>query len=293
MNTKFQKNKHQFINWEETFKWRKTNLGLTNENYLLDEKLLLRLSGKISNPFLQRENEIAMIRLLADKKINVPIVAYYYDDDGRFVYVSEFQENSKHFGNMPLTKNNLIKVATLIKKFHKIDGKNTNLTKIDMKVNLEHHISKAKKEYGSNMKVVIKKMFAFLETMDFSDLVISHNDLMKENVLINKNNEYFLIDFEYCSLNHRYYDFAVFVASTNMIDDKKMLKYWVSLIDADGDKDVFSKVCFLTLYRTLIGYYWANEMWEVHQNQVYYDLMILKWEQSQKCYQMIMNHKND
>lgn len=192
---------------------------------MLDNKYLLRKAPKIVNPFVQRENEIAVQSLLENQKINVPVLAYYYDKDNCFTYITEFQQNSHNFAEKPINKVTLRKVSEIIKKLHAVDHHDSKVQKLNMMDNLQKHIASTKKEYGENMAVTNQIMFDFLKMFDFSDLVVSHNDLMKENILVDENDNYYIIDYEYCGLNVRFYDYAIFIASVNLITQPKLHQY--------------------------------------------------------------------
>lgn len=69
------------------------------------------------------------------------------------------------------------------------------------KINYEYIKEKAKK--------YIDGLIEFICHMKF-DLCLSHNDFQQLNVLVNKSNsnEFYVIDFEYASLNYQYFDIA-------------------------------------------------------------------------------------
>lgn len=71
--------------------------------------------------------------------------------------------------------------------------------------------------------------------LDNTKLVVSHNDLIKDNFLIIEEKMY-LIDFEYVSLNHPLFDYASFLTESLSRSQGKEFEKMLDLTDKDENK---------------------------------------------------------
>ncbi|WP_415406338.1 choline/ethanolamine kinase family protein [Sulfurovum sp. CS9] len=166
----------------ETFTLLK-NQGYCNENYLLkaeDKKYLIR-KFKLQN---DRKFEFKVQKLAYEKNIAAePILL----DDENGLMICEFLEG-KH--KIVLDKYDLKKLAQVLKELHSIKL-NT------MPLNLESALTSKSKE--------IKQAFVTLGKYEVEE-VLCHNDLNPKNILFT--DEVKFIDWEFASVNDRYFDLA-------------------------------------------------------------------------------------
>lgn len=278
----------QFRDWRNNFQCFKTDLGLTNDNYILDNKFLLRKSSPQTIFFIQRANEIAILELIKDKKINVPIVHHFFDKDSNFIYISRFFTGAKNFAQLPQNETNLKQVANLIKKLHQVDYQNSSIKRLDMKQNLINHIKlSGYANDDAELNNLIKKIKMFLKEFDWNgETVLSHNDPLKENFLIDSQNNWYLIDYEYCSLNTPYYDVAVFASASGLVKERKLWKFWLKLFNLEGKQEE-RKLLFFVLYRDVLGHFWARCMNLHGPKSTYQQLMAKKLQQAKVTFQFI------
>lgn len=280
-----------FQNWKKYFIYQKTNLGLTNHNYILesgDEQFLLRQSSPKTIFFIQRANEIKVLKLIKDQKINTPVIDYFFDKEQNFIYISRFLEGAKNFAQIEKTPHNLAKAAHLIKKLHRVDYQKSEVTQLNMTENITNHINLSKYD-GKNLQLnhLIAELKTFLSSFDWTkEIVLSHNDPLKENFLVDKEGNWYLIDYEYCSLNSSYYDIAVFASANALVKSPQLWRCWLNLF-AITTKQEEKTLLFFVLYRDILGYFWAKCM-HLHSGlSVYEQLMAKKLAQSNDTFQLI------
>ena len=279
----------KFQNWQSNFKYIKTDLGLTNDNYLLAEKFLLRQSCTKTNFFIQRTNEIEALKLNALKAINVPVVTSFFDRKQNFIYVTKFLPLAKNLAHLELNKTNLKATAQLINKLHQIDYQSGKFEQLDMKKNLINHIKLGQYNYQNKpLNKIIVGLINFLENFNWKEkIVLSHNDTLKENFLFdNQTGKWYLIDYEYCSLNTPYYDIAVFASANQLVKRSDLLSYWLELFQVNKATEK-EKILYFILYRDVLGYFWAKTMNINKPDYKYVQLMQKKLKQGMKTSQLL------
>ena len=274
---------NKFKDWKKNFVFVKTDLGLTNANYLLDDQFLLRQSKATTIFFIQRENEIKTIKLIKDQQINVPVIDHFFDENGNFIYITKFLKGVKNFAQVEKNDANLAQAAQLIKKLHKVDYQKSGIKQLNMKQNLINHIDLSKYNYDNEeLNALIVNLKTFLDHFDWKkEIVLSHNDPLKENFLIDQNQNWYLIDFEYCSLNSPYYDIAVFASANELVKSLPLWKKWLQLF-AINKLEEERTLLFFVLYRDVLGYFWARCMNLYNPSPKYVQLMTKKLTQTEK-----------
>ncbi len=112
---------------------------------------------------------------------------------------------------------------------------NNQITSISDQTNFNHDKIKEKAdEYLAGLML-------FISQMQF-ELKLCHNDFQQLNVLVDSNNKYYVIDFEYASLNYIYYDIANYFAECAL--DNTELKYHEHLYPSKESRCQFYKEYF-------------------------------------------------
>ncbi len=106
------------------------------------------------------------------------------------------------------------------------------------------------------------------------DWVLSHNDLIKDNILIDQNNKYYLIDYDFAMLNDPLFDFASFISESNLNTEniKHLIKY-NKLSPSD-----YNRVLDLINYQNLLWCVWAIFMWERTNNPKFQEIANQKYQ---------------
>ena len=202
-----------------------------------DIKSVIRIDFDIPNWLKkQRASEFQILNFLKTKIQNQKIL---YHDLDRGILIREFHEGKEISYSDIRRKENLISLGKEIKKVHEIKIDNVAIN------NFENAIE----NYRDTLKNKIKNNWYLYQGFKIFDslscrkeqIIFSHNDLNRENILFNKN--YFFIDWEYASANSPYFDLASIISSydfnykeigylfdgynKNFIFDQEELKNWV------------------------------------------------------------------
>lgn len=95
-------------------------------------------------------------------------------------------------------------------------------------------------------QIYLEKYKEIIEKYKYLDLVLSHNDIRPSNILINKS-KVTIIDFEWCTLNNRYWDLANFVRELEFpLNELKIIftKYFKKLDFKILQDMIFATTCF-------------------------------------------------
>ena len=158
--------------------------GFCNENYSFQMDSKTYLFRKFKEQNVDRKFEFKVQNLAYEKKIAAKAILL---DEENGLMICEFLEG--HHKDT-LDRNNLIELANLLKKLHTIQ--------IDREpLNVE--------ELFDNKSPELIKVFDTVKNHQ-SENVLCHNDLNPKNILFS--NDIKFIDWEYASINDRYFDLA-------------------------------------------------------------------------------------
>lgn len=262
--------KHSFRDWNKAFQIQKKEWGLTNELFLLDQKYVLR-RARFNNPFTDYQQEIILLNYLKNQTITPKIYDIWTDQKALYL-VSKYV---KHFKKATLDQTLLKRIAKLIYQFQNF--KIPQIKKFAFQANLEQHLKEAKRSLSGQIKAIYTILQAFLKTWKPEKWVLTHNDLVLENILFAKTRTY-LIDFEHASLNTPFYDPACVIAENCLWKKQHLWNFWLKQFNIRKEKNE-KKVVFLALYRLFIGYLWARTYWNMTNAQKYFLLLLRKEEE--------------
>jgi len=114
-------------------------------------------------------------------------------------------------------------------------------------------------------KNIVKKAIKLFKDIpeDKRDLVFSHNDLNPTNILLNKEDVYF-IDWEYASINSRYYDLSKIINSYNLnnLDINKFFFYY----GLDTNDNTFKIINYWNLLDKYLELIWSLVINKIYCN---------------------------
>lgn len=172
---------------------KKLSGGFTNFCYYIKTLNNCEFFIRVGNHKIDRTNEYSF--LCASKKIK----KYFYYDFLTGDAIKKWEKGRNPSFEECLTKKIFIGIVKQIKKIQKINLNKVSKVKIrDFYQFIE--ITKIEKKYLEKYKEIIEKYKNL-------DLVLSHNDIRPSNILIKKNKTS-IIDFEWCTLNNKYWDLA-------------------------------------------------------------------------------------
>ena len=264
---------------EKILKQEKTDLGLTNQNYIvtLDDKqqFFVRIPYDHNHDLFNYELEKHIHETIKDANINLPYVSI---DSETGIKVSPYLKNIKHLDELDLVQS-LPKIAEKIRQLHQHPK-----TNVDFRTKEKYHIFKQKTK---NSLINLDDYEFLLDELDqFSERVLCHNDLVNGNV-IEYNNEIYLIDYEYACDNHPYFD-LLSLLTENSIYNKHVRKIFFEAYfnhpitqSLQHDLDVFESV------HDLLWCQWAQMQFSILKEPIYKQIADQKYDQLKKMIQKL------
>ncbi len=185
---------------------KKDHIALTNDVFFIETEkhsLVLKLFSKNNQCVLPLDVHHFLIKQFSRLKITAE--CYYFNDD---YFVLEYIDGT----NLQLNNidtliikhmSNIVKImhdSKLILPKRELKDTAHTYIKYIKQSQLNNFTLKNTLEYGEK----IFKQISYLK----EDLCLCHNDLNINNFIVTKDRKLFLIDFEYASINDRYFDFA-------------------------------------------------------------------------------------
>ena len=174
-------------------------------------------------------------------------------------------------------------ICEYLEGFHKIKLENNDLKDLCKSIKILHDIKLECKEvdlvelfnyYNKkylNESILNKVKDAFSSLKSFKkELVFSHNDLNPGNIIFNKGVKF--IDWEYSSVNDKYYDLANILIEFNLDDEEEenlLLSYFDSLT-CDYDKLKVYKIVYVCL-----SLLWFDEQKVYDKRNKFYEKLLI------------------
>lgn len=188
--------------------------GTSNKIYLLNDNIILRLYGKNSDTLVDHKNEKYITNELSKLNISPKIVCDF--DGGR---LEEFIKNSRLPTTNDLLTNKEI-LINVIKKMRELHNVKLNLNENPILIkNICDWTYEAKNINSLYTEIYELKDYILdkLKNIKTLGIVLCHNDLQKNNILVNNNDlSVNLIDFEYCGYNFIEFEIANFLCELFM-----------------------------------------------------------------------------
>lgn len=238
--------------------------GFSNQNFIVNDAYVLRILKENRDETLSIKNEINNYKTIENLKISEKLI-YLNEENG--IKITKFIHQT-HYYSTPKKIEELKGVAKNIKKLHKLK---TNIThEYDYVNKLNVYKSKIpvslylSKEYEDN---IIEKMIQISKN---KPLVMSHNDLVKGNILFTKNKTYF-IDWEYGSLNYEYFDLASFISENNLTIEETIIflnEYYKSKLN----ETIKKRISIFIKALDILFYYWACYYYFLRKDLIYKEI---------------------
>lgn len=231
------------------------NEGITNESFLIDKKYVYRHKKEILDPFNIPKNEFKVIKALKNEKYVEDVIDYNRKSGQK---LSLFIEGTTRLDRNP-SKKKLHQVHDVIMSLHALP----TISGMDFLPfeRIEFYKQKIVSEINPSLEKQIiteaKKLYQLYP------LVLSHNDLVKGNLLF-KEDRMFLLDFEYAGNNIELFDIASFLSENNIKSEEKK-DYFISLFENINKKDVISMINF----ENILWYYWAKYLYKVTSRKIF------------------------
>jgi thiamine kinase-like enzyme len=241
--------------------------GLNSANYLINRHDVLRIKKPSFDTFYHPINEFKAEKLVATTGLT-PKLLHFNQISGN--KLTSFLPDTT-FISKPPTKKQVQSVAQALKQLHALP--NGDIAPFD-----------AIKRYALYKKTANiltsgpneEKIIAYIQHLfTQSPAVFCHNDLVSGNILFKDDNIY-IIDYEYAGLNHYLFDLASFISENNINDaaliDSFLATYFQEKNIPRRDFDI---VCRFLDY---LWYYWAQGMFNVTGQSIFKTIAKAKWQ---------------
>ncbi|QBQ07623.1 choline kinase [Spiroplasma gladiatoris] len=252
--------------------------GLTN-NILIKDDQIIKFAKELSKTYLDKKNEYNVLNefLNSDQDVMIKPIEFNYKNNN---LISSFKilKDFKSLEEYEINELVLSKIVDSIYKFHNIKLNFKKIKRFNYKNFLFFFVNNIKNKMfnlSREIKIVLNKV-SQLEKCDF---VISHNDLVPGNILINKNFEIKFIDYDYVMLNDKFFDIASFITET-LNDNEELIKNFISLVIKKNllKKEELDMLNNCIAYQDVLWTLWANYMHENLNEDIYLQIAKEKYD---------------
>lgn len=217
--------------------------GISNENFLINNKVVLRIPYKLNSNRDRFNNECLnlfqyeMENIAYSNNIGTKLFNYSLK---RNTKLTKYLTNYKQIKFNNLSDLNLEKVIDTLKQIHSFKPstyKELNFFD-DISIWLKDSIDN---EFNLKTKVVQDFLCFFHTIYDSLPKELSHCDALESNILI-KDNNIKIIDFEYSSYTFKYFDLVSLLSENDINENtkQKIINYYFK--DSEKEKEEFLKL---------------------------------------------------
>ncbi|MGL5268767.1 MAG: phosphotransferase [Spiroplasma sp.] len=247
--------------------------GLTNDLFILNNDFFVKCSKPLTKAFLDWENEINVIALIKTQPFTLPILETQIFEDKLWILMPYYQ-NLSTLADHKINQEILQQLAKLVKYLHttKIKPKNKikkwePLAQLNLYCNLVQINT-------NNLGAIKNELEIWLKSYQPEKIVLSHNDLVINNFVFHQE-KWYLIDWDFATLNDPLFDIASFASETLKTDQD--INYWYQLFQL-SQKDL-TIVNYWIKYQNLIWYHWAIFLYQKTKNKIYHTIAEAKIKQ--------------
>lgn len=222
--------------------------GMMNNSTLFkanDKLYVLYIPTKQANEMVDRALEAYSQQIVIG--LGITSSNYYFDIE-KGIKINEYIEGcSLNY----VDKFNYEKIAKMLKILH--EGKLTtkDYCPFERLKNIESERNELYKVEDEDYKTLINLIYSSIHFLKDENIVLSHNDFQRSNIIQDLNDEYFVIDFEFMANNYETYDIACF-ANDHINDGLELLKIYKGKNITKEDYKRFY------LWRIFISLQWFN-----------------------------------
>lgn len=241
--------------------------GLTNDLLILNHKYFVKRSKSITKVFLNWENQIKVINEIKSAKFTLPILETTIADNKLWVLMLYYQ-NLTPLSKKTINQETLKTLAQLVQELHQTKI-TTQIIQWDAikQLNLYCNLIKPK----ANLTKIKNELRQWLKTYQPKAIVLAHNDLVIDN-FVYLNQQWYLIDWDFATLNDRLFDVASFVSET--LTKAADISYWYQLFNISESELII--INHWIKYQNLIWYHWAEYLYKKTNNEIYQTIAKIK-----------------
>lgn len=235
--------------------------GMTNKNYLLETKenrYVIRVPGAMTSELISRHNEALNSMIMSDSGFNAD-TCYFNAESG--VKITKYLPQHEALDHK--TVRNKDNLRTIAEKLYSLHNSGIQLkNEFNVFSEFEKYISLLKNKdlffkYKKEIPLILK-LFNEIKVFLNKNISLSpcHNDLVPENILLNKESIYF-IDWEYSGMNDPLFDIAAFLLEANLNPSQKelFLKYYFK--NDNINETILKKIKLYQFSQDVIWFVWT------------------------------------
>ena len=223
--------------------------GFSNENYLINDAYVFRKVSPLKDESLSFIHEKEIYETIEQLNCSDKVIYYNVENGNK---IAKYIHGTRCYYQTP-TDEQIIYVAKLIKKIQKSNIKVSFEYDAMNKINLYKSILPPEVFIDKNYEDKVFK--EYLKIYEKYDLVLSHNDLVKGNLLF-KFNGVFFIDWEYASMNIPLFDLASFISENNLNNEQASL-FLNKFYGAKLNQTIIKRLDIVIRFQDILFYYWA------------------------------------
>lgn len=257
--------------------------GLTNNTYLVDHDVY-KVSKPINDIYLDKNNEVNVLLAFmhSDQDLMIKPKSFYFENE-QLHSKFEFLPNFKSIAEQTLTSEIVCAVAQAIKTFHNLPVQTVAIKIFNYQQMIETFVREIKTPLF-DLTNAIKKISLYYKLWKTLPQVLSHNDLVPGNILINElTGKLVLIDYDYIMMNNHFFDIASFITETCNDNDKLIEVFLAECLKigllVESDLPILN-ACIA--YQDVLWTLWANYMYEVTNRSLFLEIAIDKYNRIQQ-----------
>ena len=235
--------------------------GFSNENYLINDAYVFRKVSPLKDESLSFIHEKEIYETIEQLNCSDKVIYYNVENGNK---IAKYIHGTRCYYQTP-TDEQIIYVAKLIKKIQKSNIKVSFEYDAMNKINLYKSILPPEVFIDKNYEDKIFK--EYLKIYEKYDLVLSHNDLVKGNLLF-KFNGVFFIDWEYASMNIPLFDLASFISENNLNNEQASL-FLNKFYGAKLSQTIIKRLDIVIRFQDILFYYWALYNFKRRHNEIF------------------------
>lgn len=247
----------------------KSQLGLTNQNYLITTKdnqsYFVRIPYPHNYDIFDYQLEEKVHQLATD--INLPFDSL---DTKTGIKISPYVDGVKHLDECDL-KVALPKVAKLLQQLH-------SKPRLQVDFDIQKHYQSFKENTTKALYDLTQYESLLDRLKDYPQRVLCHNDLVNGNV-IEVNGHMYLIDYEYACDNHPYFDLLSLITENNIHDQELRLLFLESYFNHSISSQLWYDLRFFEAIHHLLWCQWAQMQQSKIPNPLYQAIAQDKYQQ--------------
>lgn len=258
--------KNTSLSKDKISKIQRVNKGLTNKIFFLEttegNKYKIRLAS--TNPYINRQLE-----QIVEYTIFGPEAFLFYDQKGDYIkkWIDGTTPSDLDICQSTFWSNIKLKIDQI----HAIKIE-------DLTINNAIYYDDVIYNQLQDELILYKKI---VDNFNCHNFCLSHNDCSLNNILIDKNKQLFIIDFEWMSLNHHLWDIANLIKDTGWTD--KEINLYIPFINETNRREYFELI-FCTYCYT---YIWTTRVELTPEIKKYQELII---QQTHDWYNIIKKY---